>query len=232
MRFHRVLAVVLAAGVLAGAPAAISVAQDSDDMPGRGPGYGQMMPGWGSGPMMQGWGAGPMMGQGQIPGYGYGWGPMRGYGSEAMDYGIDARLAYLKAQLKITDAQSDAWDKMAEALRSTAEAHGQQMYAMMEQMRDSEYYTMPLPDRMALQESHMQTQLDEMADVRKAVEDLYGTLDEEQKKAADRLLPGAGMGMGMGMMGGAGYGPGMGQGMGYGMGYGRGYGMMGPWMGR
>jgi hypothetical protein len=141
------------------------------------------MPGWGMGRMMQGWGSGPMM----------------GYGSDFMLDRIDGRLAFMKTELKITDAQAAAWDDFAAAVRETAEAHNTLMQAMMNQMGDGEYFDMSLPERLGLQQDHIEARLDQVKQLKVSTEKLYAVLDEEQKKTADDIVLPT---MGMGMMGG------------------------------
>lgn len=190
MKMHSRIVTTLAAGALALALAVPSFADDNSR------GWG---PGWGMGRMMGDWG---MMG-----------GPWMGYGPDAMLDRMDGRLAFLKAELKITDAQKAAWDDMALAVRAMAESHNDQMKAMMEQMHDRDYFKMPLPDRLQFQETHMEGMLEQLKAVRESVDKLYATLDDNQKKQADEImLPmmGMGMGPGMGGMWGGGFGPGRG----------------------
>ena len=141
--------------------------------------------GWGMGHMMRGWGRGPMT----------------GYGEDALLDRIDGRLAFLKTELKITEAQSEAWNEMAAAIRTTSDMHNKMMREMMKEMHDGEFFKKPLPDRLVLHETHMEARLEQIKTVKEAVDKLYGVLDDTQKKAADEImLPTMGMGMG-GMMG-------------------------------
>jgi hypothetical protein len=141
--------------------------------------------------MSQRWGMGQMMG---------GWGMMGG-GPEAMLDRIDGRLAFMKTELKITEAQSADWEALAKVIRSTAEAHNSLMQTMMNDMRSGDIGKMPLPDRLALQETHLSARLNQVREIKAAVDKLYASLSEEQKKAADDIvLPMMGMGMGRGMM--------------------------------
>lgn len=157
-------------------------------------------PHWGMGGMMGGWGAGP----------GAGWGP------EAMVDRMDGRLAFLKAELKITEAQTGAWDEFAATIRSARESHVATMRSMMEEMRSGEAFKKTLPERLALRQTHMEARLEEIKSMAASVDKLYEVLDETQKKTADEMaMPMMGMGGGMGMA------------MGHGMRGGRG---MGPWM--
>lgn len=183
MRRHSAITRFLAAGMMAGVLAVPALAQ-------------------GQGARGQGWGMGQMM-----PGGGWGNGPMMSFGPDTMLDRIDGRLAFLKTELKITEAQSAAWDAFAETVRTTSDAHNTLMQAMMEQMRDGDYFKMPLPDRLEFQQTQMEARLEQIKDLKGATDALYAVLDDGQKKAADEIvLPMMGMGMNRG---GAGMGPGM-----------------------
>ncbi|TCD11451.1 hypothetical protein E0D97_16775 [Oricola cellulosilytica] len=133
--------------------------------------------------------------------------------------GIEARLAFLKTELKITAEQSDAWDETAKTVSESLESHTKTMRDMFRQLQDGTYLKSGLPARLEFQEKHMSAQLEEIKKVRVSVETLYAVLDDDQKKAADELvLPMMGMGMmgaGPGMFGPGMYGPGYGPGMMY-----------------
>lgn len=151
-------------------------------------------PRWGMGQMMMDgprFGVGPMMGQG----------PMWGFGQDGFLDRVDGRLAFIKTELALRDDQAAEWEKFAEAVRSNAENHNGLMRSMMEEMVDGDYFERPLPERLAEQESHMAARLEQIKEMRMAVEALYGVLDDKQKKAADEIMmPAMGMGMGMGFM--------------------------------
>lgn len=138
------------------------------------------------------WGMGGMMGR---------WnGPMMDfYGPDAMVDRIDGRLAFLKTELKITAEQTPAWDELATTVRDTAETHNKLMRGMMKEFRSGEFFKKPLPDRLILQETHLEARLEQVKQLKAAVDKLYAVLNEEQKRAADEIvLPTMGMGMGMG----------------------------------
>ena len=158
-------------------------------------GWWERWSGWGMGRMMGGWGAG---------------GPMMGYyGDNYLLDRIDGRLAFLETELKITEAQAPAWKELSDVVRATAETHNADMAAMMETMHDDDFWKQPLPDRLAFQQSHMESRLEELKATSEAVETFYAVLSDDQKKIADEIiLPTMGMGMMMGPRGG-GYGPGM-----------------------
>lgn len=139
------------------------------------------------------------MGRGMMDGWGWG-GPMMGYGPDAMLDRIDGRLAYMKTELKITPAQEQAWNDLATAIRDTSETHNKMMREMMKEMHDGSFFAKPLPERLQVQESHMAARLEQIKNVKGAVDKLYGQLDDTQKKAADDIvLPVMGMGMGRSM---------------------------------
>jgi hypothetical protein len=170
--------VMIAAGLLAMGLSAPSLAASDD---------GGWWPRWGTGHgMMDGWGWG---------------GPMMGYGPDAMLDRIDGRLAYMKTELKITDAQAAAWDELARVIRDTAETHNAMMREMMKDMRSGAFLETPLPQRLTIQQTHMESRLEQIKAVKAAVDKLYAQLDDAQKKTADDIvLPSMGMGMGRGMM--------------------------------
>jgi hypothetical protein len=144
------------------------------------------------------------MGQGMMGG---GWGPMMGYGPGDLLDRIDGRLAFIKTELKITQAQEAAWNDLATVVRDTSETHNKLMIETHKEMRDGSFFDKPLPERLQIQQSHMEARLEQIKSVREAVDKLYGLLDDNQKKAADDIvLPMMGMGMGRGR---GGMGPGM-----------------------
>ncbi len=140
------------------------------------------------------------MGRGMMDGWGWG-GPMMGYGPDAMLDRIDGRLAYMKTELKITGAQTVAWDELAKVIHDTAETHNALMREMMKDVRSGDFLKQPLPERLTVQQTHMEARLEQIKAVRAAVDKLYALLDVDQKKTADEIvLPSMGMGMGRGMM--------------------------------
>ncbi|MGO9049951.1 MAG: Spy/CpxP family protein refolding chaperone [Xanthobacteraceae bacterium] len=137
----------------------------------------EMMPrmgGGGMGPWMMGWG-----GSGQAM-------------CNAMAGHIEGRLAYIKAELKITDAQESLWNAYAEAARDNAKAMQSHCGTMMNQRGAS---TGSLPDRLDQHEELMAAQLDAVRAMNKALKPLYGALSDSQKRTADQLFSGP-----MGMM--------------------------------
>ncbi|MBP2292702.1 Spy/CpxP family protein refolding chaperone [Azospirillum rugosum] len=125
-------------------------------------------------PMMR-----PMMGQ---PG---------GMGAMGLPFEhVEGRIAFLKAELGITDAQAQPWNAFADALRANAKAHQAQHERMVKGGMPSSW-----PDRLALQQTALSAHLDALKALDAAAKPLYAVLTDDQKKAADRLLSGP-----MGMM--------------------------------
>jgi len=105
---------------------------------------------------------------------------------------IEGRLAFLKTELKITDAQLPQWNTFADAVRGSAA----QMNDMMKQgpamMQGNA--AAPLPQRLDLHEKLMAAHLETLRKVKATLLPLYASFSEEQKRAADTLFFGP-MGM-------------------------------------
>ena len=116
----------------------------------------------------------------------------RGMGGERAGMGmgmpfehIEGRIAYLKAELKITDAQTAPWNAFADALRANAGA----MKTMHEQMGKGD---MPgtLPERLAMQQKMMSARLAELKGIEAAATPLYDAFSADQKKLIDQMMSG------------------------------------------
>jgi len=117
-----------------------------------------------------------------------------GMGGMAMMTGhVEGRLAFLKTELKITDAQLPLWNAVADAIR----ANGKSMSEMMSGGLMGSSQPATLPEKLALREKMMTAHLEALWKFKAAVDPLYAALSPEQKKSADELLMGP---MGMGMM--------------------------------
>lgn len=154
-------------------------------------GQGMMGPGQG---MMQG-----MMGRGMMGGNmtGPGGMPMMNMMMRAPSgvERIEGRLAFIKAELKIGDAQTSQWNAFADAMRSNAAAMAETRNVMMSQQSAAG----SLPDRLALEDKAVTAHLAALRKTAEAVGQLYKVLNDEQKKTADSIIVGP-MGMPMGMM--------------------------------
>ena len=110
---------------------------------------------------------------------------MTGMRMRAMTEHVEGRIAFLRAELKIKDAQAAAWNRFADALRANAKSlreaqppmarHGGQD-ATLAQSLDQE-------------ERFLGARLEGLRGVKGALAPLYAGLDEEQKKLAERLVP-------------------------------------------
>jgi hypothetical protein len=130
--------------------------------PGRGGGF------WGMMGMMGGGGC-PMVGGGDIPTY------------------REGRIAFLKAELAITEAQTKVWDVYAEALKKNL----QSMQDMRESMLAARSAKTPV-ERLNAHITAMEGRLQALKDVKPALAALYDALSDDQKRTADDLLTGMG----------------------------------------
>jgi LTXXQ motif family protein len=119
-----------------------------------------------------------------------------GRGPDWMVEHIEGRLSFLKTELKITEAQTGAWNELAQAIRATAKQRSERMKAL----SASEAKAKTLPERVELQEQFMTARLEELRQVKTGLQSLYAVLTDDQKKEADDMvLPMVGMGPGWGM---------------------------------
>jgi LTXXQ motif family protein len=140
------------------------------------------------GPGMMGYGnMGPgMMGRNGMAGYGMmGWGGRGASMCTMMTAHIDGRLAYLKAELKITDAQESLWDAYAKAARDNAQTMEARCATMMSQGGPNK---LALPDRLDLHEQFMAAQLESLRAMNKTLKPLYAALSDKQKQVADHVV--------------------------------------------
>lgn len=139
-------------------------------------------------------GSGPMAGMG--PG-GMSGGPMGRHAAMKVDPSqrAERRLAMLKYQLNVTDAQEPLWQAYEQKMKAEA---GKGMQAMRAQTGDEK---LTAPERMAKMQKLMQERVDAMAGVHDSFNRLYEALTPEQKAKADQFAAQAGKG-GMGGKGG------------------------------
>ena len=134
-------------------------------------------------------------------------GTMRMMGMTGHDMGgmatidrVEGRIAFLRTELKITDAQAATWNAFAEALRTNAKKLGEVRASMMARAGSGQQQAPTMADRLDLQEQWLVARLEGTRAIKAAVTNLYGTLSDDQKKTADELLA-PHMGMGMMMQG-------------------------------
>jgi hypothetical protein len=107
----------------------------------------------------------------------------------AADQHVDGQLAFIKAELRITDEQSPVWNVFAEAFRADKQKKTASCLAAQEQART--IASANLLDSMKLMETRLTEQLDSLRAMDAAVRPLYGMLSKEQRKKADEILKGA-----------------------------------------
>ncbi len=122
--------------------------------------------------------------------------PMMAGGGMGMPFEhVEGRIAYLKAELGITGAQSAPWTAFADAMRADAAA----MRAMHEEMAKGGMMkgAMPpaLPDRLAAQRKMMSARIAMLDRMEAGAKPLYSVLSADQRKVMDQAMPGP-----MGMM--------------------------------
>lgn len=126
-------------------------------------------------------------------------------GSDVMDSGMtpmimgsghtEGRLAFIRVELKITDAQMSQWNAFADAVRANAAA----VTDMYRSMKFKQPSGTNLPERLANEEVAVSAHLAALKRIREAATNLYSVLSPEQKKIADGIVIGA-VGLPIGMM--------------------------------
>lgn len=119
-----------------------------------------------------------------------------GMGGMATIERVEGRIAFLRTELKITDAQATAWNGFAEALRANAKKLGEVRASMMAQPSAGQQQAPTMADRLDLQERWLLARFEGTRTIKGAFTILYGALSDDQKKTANELLaPHMGMGM-------------------------------------
>jgi len=151
----------------------------------QGLGPGMMGPGGQVPPQMPG-GMMGMMGQGGM------------MGMMAMADHVEGRIAFLKTELRITDAQMSQWNAFADALRANAQRMSEMRNEMMQGgMSAQSGASVNAPDRLDRMEKMMTAITAAVKSTKSALAPLYAVLTDEQKKMADQLIHEP---MGMGRM--------------------------------
>jgi hypothetical protein len=99
---------------------------------------------------------------------------------------VEGRIAFLRAELKVTDAQNGAWNAFADALRANAKSLGEVRSSMMAGMAGGAQQS--LVDRLTLQEKWLAARLEGTRAIKSALTNLVASLSDDQKKTADELL--------------------------------------------
>jgi hypothetical protein len=155
--------------------------------PGQGKGMmGQRGPGQGKGMMQGDMMGGGMMGKANCPRMaGMMGGAMMGKGMMHSRPMMEARLAYIKADLEISDDQMDAWNAYADAVRKRHDTMEGVQADMMKAMKSGN-----VVDRLDARIKLTETGFESLKAVKPATEGLYNALTDAQKKKADELLSG------------------------------------------
>ena len=99
----------------------------------------------------------------------------------------EGRIAFLKAELSITDAQKAAWDAYAAAIAKNLQGMQATRTTMMKMM-DAKSPVERLDTRITAMEGRVMA----LKEIKPALSALYTALSDEQKKKADELLTGMG----------------------------------------
>ena len=97
---------------------------------------------------------------------------------------IDGRIAYLKAELKITPQQEPQFDRVAQAMRDNAAAKDQAM----QKMRGDRDQPKNAVERLELRQQLAAERAQDSQRFLDAFKPLYASLSDDQKKAADDML--------------------------------------------
>lgn len=112
---------------------------------------------------------------------------MGGGGPELEPARVEARLAAIRSELAITQAQQRRWMDLTEALRSDAEA----MRTAARARAHRHVQTAPapaLPDRLRQRHALLETRLHALQRIEHAVARLFASLNQAQRGRADRAL--------------------------------------------
>jgi hypothetical protein len=95
---------------------------------------------------------------------------------------LEGRIAFLRAELQITDKQLSDWNNLADALRSSRQhlLEARKLLAMDDKMAGTE--------RLDHYERHLSERLEAIKSARLAFNGLYASLSGSQKQTADAIL--------------------------------------------
>lgn len=97
---------------------------------------------------------------------------------------VEGRIAYLKAELKITNAQEPQFDHVAQAMRDNAKAMDQAFA----QMRGDRSQPQNAVERLETRSRFAELRAQASQRYLNAFKPLYASLSDQQKKTADELL--------------------------------------------
>jgi hypothetical protein len=96
---------------------------------------------------------------------------------------VDGRIAFLKAELKITPAQETQWQQVATAMHENATALDQVITTVRQQSG-----TMDAVQHLTMREQFAKVRADNEARLLNAFKPLYASLSPEQQQIADALV--------------------------------------------
>jgi hypothetical protein len=99
-------------------------------------------------------------------------------------HNVEGHIAFIKAELSLTDAQQKPWDQFADALRTNAK----QLSGAPRTMMGGTDAKMPLAARLGQQEKVLSLHLEALKRARAAFEDLNAVLSDEQKKQLEQMF--------------------------------------------
>lgn len=102
---------------------------------------------------------------------------------------VEGKLAFLKAELKITGDQEEAWQAFAAVVRETDEARSEMWRSHRERRGGEDAERPALDERIARRVEAMAQRFEMFRDVAEAAKTLYAGLTPEQQAVADDLLP-------------------------------------------
>jgi hypothetical protein len=108
-----------------------------------------------------------------------------GSGARPMWEHVDACIAFLRTELKITAAQTKTWEAFARRLRENAA----KMRSLRSSMQTGKVAEAPLVQRLDHQERWFATGYDNIRALKPIVRPLYGSLSQDQRKIADMIIP-------------------------------------------
>ena len=113
---------------------------------------------------------------------------------------VEARLAYIRTALKITDAQSAQWESFASVLRKQAADRDQRIAQFREKRAqrapgaERQRPSFSAIDRMEFTQKRMSERSARLAEVIAAAKPLYAALSPEQQQVADSMIARQGRG--------------------------------------
>lgn len=113
-------------------------------------------------------------------------GPMMGMGSCMTGQWTDGQLAFLQAELELTDAQRKQWQDFANAIDSNADRTASMHEDM---MRNGTWSSLPTPDRMEKFRQMLAQRVEGYKAIIEASRPLYDSLSSDQKQTFDSLIP-------------------------------------------